>query len=1526
MYSVDWKLIRPWNGSKSGGFQELCVQLARVETPKDANFIPTGTPDAGVECYCVLPDGNEWGWQAKYFTSSLASTQWQQIDGSIETALDKHSRLVRYYVCVPRNRSDARKPNQKSEMDRWDDHLAKWDGWAQDRGMNVKFVWWGSSELIDRLSRDEHTGRRFFWFWQHEFSQKWFALHLNESVVAAGARYTPEAHVDLPIAQDLERFSRSVSLFEEVKSHSVQIRKAQAGVASARRQLEQSVGSTDLDDLSKATGTVLDILSQLEPSPIDSLPFADIVNAAEEADKLANHASRQIWELQRQHDAQRQEHRTSRTYSHEPFGRILYYIHRLQSGLQEVVETCTHAGSLASSQLLLLKGDGGTGKTHLLCDFAKRRVQAQLPTLLLMGQRFLSEDDPWAQLLQQLDLSHSSAEDFVGALESAAQASGCRALVMIDALNEGNGRRIWQAHLPSFLTRLEKSPWIGVVLSVRSSYEGIIIPESVRHRAAVVTHYGFEGHEFDATRIFFAHYDLESPSTPILRPEFSNPLFLKAICEGLRSGGERRLPKGFHGITAVFDLYLNAIHERLWKPDSLNYDQKSNLVRQALESLAKRLAECETRRLPRSEAQTIVNNLLQGREYDRSLYAALVAEDILTEDMDPSNNDLSEEVVSIAYDRFADHIISDYLLNTYLDVDDPAIAFSKNGGLAFLGEKEQYVRHGLIEALCIQVPERTGKELVRLAPTVLDRPNMSYAFLQSITWRQHDAFSEDTHVVLDEFLQGGDIWEDLLDTVVSLSTVPGHPFNAESLDRRLRQDSMPDRDSWWSTYLHRASEAQSPVDRLIDWASKSSSNDDVEDEVVDLAATTLAWMLTTPNRFLRDRATKALVVLLTKRFESAGRLVNRFADVDDPYVSERIYTVAYGIAMRSHDPDAVGRLALLVYEQVFASGGPLPHILLRDYARGVVERAVYLGADIAVEVSLIRPPYRSRWPGIPGEEVIEQLTANWGRGAWAYGDLEWSRNRIRRSVMGDFLNDFARYVIGTESEPCWLSLRLDEDQWQSPGERMEALLQEFDEAEKAAYETFKNIQDEPSPYLKMIRDVYSYGEHEQQALNREVERHERRIEASRQELMSTLTEEHRSKMGSIQDAMASGPPRFDVRAIQRYVLWRVFDLGWTIERFGEFDRFSIGDHGRSADKPERMGKKYQWIAYHEILAYLSDHYQYLEPYFRGQGDRHYEGPWQLHVRDIDASCTLRSTPGGTSWGPHKPAWWGNAEYTAWADELSHQDWLASETDIPKIEDLMRVVCPDDGSQWFNLCGRFVWRQSHPVDVDPFEIERRELWLHWDAYFVRASDADAFMDWTQSSDDLSNSLPDPSNLYLYYMFFGEYRWSPAFGHRFYDYGSDGGWVRPERGACPADVRPTTVSYNSESGVFDCSVDEHYTLHLPHPKLLDDLDLRWSGKASDFVDESGKLVIYDPTAHKDGPTALLISSELLEQHLRENGLALFWVVFGEKWIIGGRAQSKFQGRLKISGAFRHTDRGPTGYLGFSLDLPEGADSCR
>ena len=146
---------------------------------------------------------------------------------------------------------------------------------------------------------------------------------------------------------------------------------------------------------------------------------------------------------------------------------------------------------------------------------------------------------------------------------------------------------------------------------------------------------------------------------------------------------------------------------------------------------------------------------------------------------------------------------ADHLLRLHLDPNDPSSAFSKNGGLAFLCDDQRYKSYGLIEALSIQIPERTGIELVRLAPGLLDHPMTGKAFLQSIVWRKLDAFYEDTFAVWDEVMQSKMIrLFGPLDTLLAVSSVPDHPFNADFLDQRLRQDSMPDRDSWWSTYLH----------------------------------------------------------------------------------------------------------------------------------------------------------------------------------------------------------------------------------------------------------------------------------------------------------------------------------------------------------------------------------------------------------------------------------------------------------------------------------------------------------------------------------------------------------------------------------------------------------------------------------------------------------------------------------------------------------------------------------------------------
>ena len=858
-----------------------------------------------------------------------------------------------------------------------------------------------------------------------------------------------------------------------------------------------------------------------------------------------------------------------------------------------------------------------------------------------------------------------------------------------------------------------------------------------------------------------------------MTPEFSNPLFLKTLCIGLQARGERRLPRGFHGITAVFDLYLNAINKKL--ATYIGFDSRDLLVFKALESFANSLIANGEQWLILSKAKELVNALIPGRDYEHSLYRCLVTEGALMEEGRWLEGAPAEDIVFIAYERFADHLIVKKLLDEHLDLKAPADAFAAGAPLAFICDKSSYVTPGLIEAVCIQIPERIGQELISLEPKALDRWDIGDAFRQSLIWRAPKAFSRDTFETINKLIRTQHDLDNTLDALLTLAMLPDHPLNAHFLDKRLRKDTMPDRDALWSVYLHNAWGNRGAVDRLVDWASSITRSTEFDDETIDLCATTLAWMFTTSNRFLRDCATKALVNLLTDRLDAVTRLVSRFNDVDDPYVTERVYAVAYGVAMRSQNPRETGRLANCVYNHVFANDSPPAHILLRDYARGVVERAIYLEADIKINEQLIRPPYKSMWPTIPSEDDIKPLLPDWSCGSYDSGDIEWARNRIGFSVMDD---DFAHYVIGTNwssSSTNWLSLKLDESTWQSPKARLDILQEDFSDEETVAWAEFEAAED---ALKKLYRDKGikafnaastvedTVGDNPQgtstEDFDTDLNCAEQECDEAIKKLEIVLTEDHAIALESILAAMknnkARNPPGFNLRLVQRYILWRVFDLGWTTDRFGQFDRFSIRSNGREASKPERIGKKYQWIAYHEIMALIADHFQYQERFGDEDGDRAYEGPWQEHLRDIDPSSTLRAAPGGTSWDGHSLAWWGSAKYENWGDSVPQREWVMYRDDLPKVEELLRVTNPSDGTCWLNVNGYFNWKQRKPADQELTDIERREIWYICTGYLIHTRDTNPFMKWAKKVDFWNRWMPEPSVVYR--MFLGEHGWAPA----------------------------------------------------------------------------------------------------------------------------------------------------------------------
>ncbi len=645
---IDWTSLRTLDGSQRTAFEELCCQLAaREQVPQGSKFTRVGAPDAGRECYWVLPNGDKWAWQAKFFVSPPDDAQWQQIDESVKTALDKESRIVSYTICTPLDRQDPKIDNQLWFQDKWDLHLAKWNSWAAERGLSIEFDYWGKHEIFLRLSQEAHQGRYFFWFNKEYFSNSWFSERLDEAIANAGPRYTPELNVALPIAHILDGLARTPDFFKKLDSEAAKAKKA---FRSASSRLASEVAKHEYDVLESDIKNLLDKLQSEKKSigRIDWDALKELIVVIQKDIQQCIEHLEQVGKEKAEDAVKEQPERQKEFADYER-----YHLRDLSHQLYSL-ESTIHGteAQAANTAALLVTGKAGTGKTHLFCDVAKQRLLADQPTVMLLGEQF-RDSEPWSQIINLLGFA-CSRDQFLGALDASAEGRGQRALILIDALNEGEGKRFWRQHLAGMLATLAKYEWLSIAVSVRSSYEDVVIPENlVSNKLVRVEHVGFADHEYEAVKTFFDYYGVERPSIPILSPEFSNPLFLKLFCKGLRNSGYTRIPEGLQGITVIFDFFLDSLNEKLSKPDRLDFNSKARPIHVAVSALAEAMASKEERWLSHTEAQSIIDRILPPKGYETSLFRQLIAEGLLAEDRFLTIDEVMKTHQSIDGIRFA---------------------------------------------------------------------------------------------------------------------------------------------------------------------------------------------------------------------------------------------------------------------------------------------------------------------------------------------------------------------------------------------------------------------------------------------------------------------------------------------------------------------------------------------------------------------------------------------------------------------------------------------------------------------------------------------------------------------------------------------------------------------------------------------------------------------------------------------------------------------------------------------------------
>ena len=261
-----------------------------------------------------------------------------------------------------------------------------------------------------------------------------------------------------------------------------------------------------------------------------------------------------------------------------------------------------------------------------------------------------------------------------------------------------------------------------------------------------------------------------------------------------------------------------------------------------------------------------------------------------------------------------------------------------------------------------------------------------------------------------------------------------------------------------------------------------------------------------------------------------------------------------------------------------------------------------------LDVARIRPPYRSEWPSFKIPEADELMP--WGKWDEGMSDEVWARVSLHHSVMKD--EDFSRYVIGDLGD--WSAQRLSEPLMPTHKQLHDQFVESLTCRQRDAWDAYCAIQRkvelyrrlEPADQEKFFRRHYSDAE-----LESEVNEAERNLVQTIGRASKKCKLFREAVRAYVMDPIEyQREDNFDAELARRWMMQRIIDMGWTVERFGRFDRYvnRYSDRGRDANKAERIGKKYQWIAYHELLARLSDNFRMSQDRWSGER-RIYEGTW-----------------------------------------------------------------------------------------------------------------------------------------------------------------------------------------------------------------------------------------------------------------------------------------------------------------------------
>lgn len=1351
MQNLDFNNIRPL-GSLNEGFEELVCQLAhRMEVPGGVKFVRNGRPDGGVECYWKLDNGELWVWQAKFFVSTLGASQFEQISESVKTALRLHKNVKKFFIAVPQDLPNDGKEKTKSAQKRYEEKLAQWH--KIDGAECVNFEYWGKHELLNMLSRKENEGLVYFWFNKNEFTEKDFVNQNKKAIDDLGTRYTPELNVELDIAKIFDGLSRNSRFEERFRGNLTKYKQVWQRI----RPMAEDLQTSEYQELTAVVSEIIKDGGSLAFEGIDILPISELKTKIESASQKVQGFIKSLERKQTIQDGIKDKDIKKIDYSYviRDAWEFYYESNRLTGYLGD--SEC----AAVNQPIILIDGEAGVGKSHLLADIVEERRKDGHYSLFFLGQHFNAQEDPWTQIFKQLKFNGTD-EEFLQALEAKAASTRKRIIIFVDALNEGGGKELWNKHITSFINQIKTHPWLGLVMSIRSTYTRAIFGDEHPKDVLRLTHRGFENRSFDAIKLFFNNSNINLPSVPLLLPEFRNPLFLKLFCDGLHKNGLTKIDEGMQGISSVISLFIEGVEKDLSSPKKKDYMPELHLVRKAVNALIDYQVDHLAIEVPFIKAIELTDSIKTDKFSSGELLYELVSYGVLARNLRYRGDDQYEEVVYLSYERFNDFLTAQRLL----DKSESAEAAVKQ---ILKDEHSLWYHAGIVESFAIILPEKEGREIYEVLPDFKDNDIVVDSVIKSLLWRKKTTLS---NRLVDYFkiIMTRDRYMNLISTLIQVGTTEGHYFNAEFLHQNLMKWKMAERDHRWSTILRDISgDYDNPVETLITWAREDFGHTELDSESKYLTAIVLGWFTTCMDRRIRDYASKGLITLVRDDVDLMNKLIDKFEGVDDPYVMERIYAAAYGCALLSKNTDKLPALAKSVYKHIFdVEGEVYPNALVRDYAKGVIEYTLTKYPDLQLGDKSFMPPYKSSFSEtFPTDEETR-----------AYSKKDKNDKRITPgidSILSSMVTEYGYTLYGDFGRYVFQSHLAG---WKVDPQKLSNLA------------------------VKWIMERYGYKEK------------------------------------------------------------------W----FGQYDK-SIG-YGRMRQvyPSERVGKKYQWIALHEMVARLSDNYP-MHDHWNDDIEVTYNGTWEPYLRDFDPTMLVKERI--PAWyEPETHYWWNSVDYAEWNG--NHTEWTRNDDHLPDPAKVIESV-DENGVHWIALNAFPDWAEPHEKDSGVY----CNLWYQIRGYIVEESQFADFALWALDQNFTGRWMPENSERYE--MFSREYYWSPAYKYYEKEEMTSREVYDKQGQRKVANVELPCVKFLWESE-FDFSKPGTVSYMRPSRQLFEGMDMRYTEVDGELTDADGKLLCFDASAAHNSHGYFMVRKDALMQYLQTHHKRILWVLIGEKNLMG------------------------------------------